>query len=60
MVIEYKDQKNLPCDQLYRLFLAVGWAEEKRTTRMMRSICFPAYISLGACAVSCFFLEERV
>lgn len=33
--IEYKDQKDLPCDKLYQLFLAVGWAAEDTTTQMM-------------------------
>ena len=33
MDIEYKSQKDLPCDQLYQLFLAVGWATEETTTR---------------------------
>lgn len=35
MDIEYKNNKDLPCDQLYRLFLAVGWAEEDATTPEM-------------------------
>ena len=33
--IEYRTQKDLPCDQLYRLFLAVGWATEGTTTQDM-------------------------
>ena len=33
MYIEYRTQKDLPCDQLYRLFLAVGWATEGTTTQ---------------------------
>ena len=32
MNIEYKTQKDLPCDELYQLFLAVGWASEDTTT----------------------------
>lgn len=28
MKIEYRDQKDLPCDELYKLFLAVGWAKD--------------------------------
>jgi len=32
MKIIYKTQKDLPCQQLYQLFLAVGWAAEDTTT----------------------------
>ena len=32
MNIEYKDIKDLPNEELYQLFLAVGWADEKKTT----------------------------
>lgn len=32
MQIEYKTQKDLPCEELYQLFLAVGWASENATT----------------------------
>lgn len=35
MQIEYKTQKDLPCDELYQLFLAVGWAKEETTTQDM-------------------------
>lgn len=35
MNVEYRTQKNLPCDELYRLFLAVGWANEETTTQEM-------------------------
>lgn len=35
MQIEYKEQKDLPCRELYRLFLAVGWAVEEETTQDM-------------------------
>ena len=35
MNIEYRDQKDLPCDELYNLFLAVGWAKEENTTQEM-------------------------
>lgn len=35
MNIEFKDQKDLPCDELYQLFLAVGWATEDETTPAM-------------------------
>ena len=35
MKVEYKTRKDLPCDQLYRLFLAVGWAKEETTTQEM-------------------------
>lgn len=34
-VIEYKIDKNLPCEQLYQLFVAVGWADETVTTQSM-------------------------
>lgn len=35
MNIEYKENKDLPCDELYQLFLAVGWAKEEETTQEM-------------------------
>lgn len=35
MNIEYRTQKDLPCNQLYQLFLAVGWANEADTTQAM-------------------------
>lgn len=35
MHIEYKTQKDLPCEALYQLFLAVGWATEEKTTQEM-------------------------
>lgn len=35
MLIEYKTQKDLPCNELYRLFLAVGWASDDNTTQEM-------------------------
>lgn len=35
MNIAYKTQKDLPCKQLYQLFLAVGWATEEETTQAM-------------------------
>ena len=35
MNIEYKNQKDLPCNELYQLFLAVGWATEEETTQSM-------------------------
>lgn len=35
MNVEYKTQKDLPCEQLYQLFLAVGWATEDATTQEM-------------------------
>lgn len=33
MDVEYRTQKDLPCDELYQLFLAVGWATEESTTQ---------------------------
>jgi ribosomal protein S18 acetylase RimI-like enzyme len=35
MNIEYRTQKDLPCKELYQLFLAVGWAIEEKTTQAM-------------------------
>ena len=35
MNIEYKNQKDLPCEELYKLFLAIGWADESKTTQDM-------------------------
>ncbi len=35
MRIEYRTQKDLPCEELYQLFLAVGWAAEDKTTQAM-------------------------
>lgn len=35
MNIEYRTQKDLPCNELYQLFLAVGWATEEKTTQDM-------------------------
>lgn len=35
MEVEYRTQKELPCDELYQLFLAVGWAKEDETTQEM-------------------------
>lgn len=35
MIIDYKEQKDLPCEELYNLFLAVGWANEETTTEEM-------------------------
>lgn len=31
--IKYRTQKNIPCNALYKLFLAVGWANEATTTQ---------------------------
>lgn len=35
MHVEYRNQKNLPCEELYQLFLAVGWATADKTTQAM-------------------------
>ena len=35
MLVEYRTQKDLPCNELYQLFLAVGWATEDKTTQAM-------------------------
>lgn len=32
MAIEYRTQKDIPCHDLYKLFLAVGWAKEGANT----------------------------
>lgn len=33
MRVEYRTEKDLPCNELYQLFLAVGWAKEDETTQ---------------------------
>lgn len=33
--VEYKEQKDLPCEELHQLFLAVGWVAEDKTTEDM-------------------------
>lgn len=35
MNVEYRTQKDLPSDELYQLFLSVGWATEDKTTQEM-------------------------
>ena len=35
MNVEYRSQKDLPCDELYQLCLDVGWATEEKTTQTM-------------------------
>ena len=35
MNVEYKTLKDLPCNDLYQLFLAVGWATVETTTKEM-------------------------
>lgn len=35
MAIQYKTHKDLPCEELYQLFLAVGWATSENTTQDM-------------------------
>lgn len=35
MNITYKSNKNLPNQQLFKLFAAVGWADESKTTQSM-------------------------
>lgn len=35
MNVEYRTQKDIPCDELFKLFLAVGWAAEDTTTQEM-------------------------
>lgn len=32
MNVEYRTQKELPCNELYQLFLEAGWATEDTTT----------------------------
>lgn len=33
MNVEYRNEKDLPYNELYQLFLAVGWATEDKTTQ---------------------------
>ena len=35
-MITYDTRKDVPCEPLYRLFLAVGWAQENTTTPDMK------------------------
>lgn len=35
MNVEYRMQKDLPCEELYQLFLAVGWAKEDTAQEMI-------------------------
>ncbi len=35
MNVEYRTNKDLPCEALYQLFLAVGWATRETTTQAM-------------------------
>jgi len=35
MNITYKSKKDLPNEQLYKLFISVGWADESTTTQAM-------------------------
>lgn len=35
MRVEYRTIKDLPCKDLYKLFLAAGWAKEDNTTQAM-------------------------
>lgn len=35
MCVEYRTIKDLPCKDLYKLFLAAGWAKEDKTTQAM-------------------------
>ncbi len=35
MNIEYRTHKDLPCEALYQLFSAVGWATQEKTTQAM-------------------------
>ncbi len=37
MKIEYRTIKKLPCEQLYQLFLAVGWATEDTDDFMLKN-----------------------
>lgn len=34
MYIEYRNQKDLPCNELYQLFLAVGWAMKAKLRKL--------------------------
>lgn len=35
MCIAYDTKKDLPCDQLHRLFMAVGWSDGSETQHMI-------------------------
>lgn len=35
MNVEYRTNKDLTCEELYKLFLSVGWAKEENTTQEM-------------------------
>lgn len=35
MRITYKEQKDLPCEQLAKVFMSVGWADASQTTQSM-------------------------
>ncbi len=37
MNVEYRTRKDLPCDQLYQLFLAVNWTTEDTTPEMLEN-----------------------
>ena len=37
MNVEYRTRKDLPCDQLYQLFLAVNWTTEGTTPEMLEN-----------------------
>ncbi len=43
MNIEYRTQKDLPCNELYQLFLAVGWATEETTNPEQRICSNPSF-----------------
>lgn len=42
MNIEYRTDKDIPCEELYKLFLAVGWANKDTTTQEQL-----AYFNIG-------------
>lgn len=45
MGINYKSTKDLPNDQLYKLFASVGWADEATTTQTMINIFNKPFIN---------------
>lgn len=40
LYIEYRTQKDLPCKELYQLFLAVGWATRGKNNTRFNGITY--------------------
>jgi len=41
MGITYNTRKNLPCEQLHKLFMSVGWSYGTETSFMLRNFNMP-------------------